>query len=385
MKRSTRLLLITGVMLLGIGWAFQHFAFQSSSGPQQATITVFVKDKSARVFLQADVKPASPYKDWLTIDVTGARGKKEQWLLVVQCPSGSPIPAHQPLMKLYMESGEQSPSASYQTVLAWKHTGNWSGGLGCFSAPAASSVNEQSVSVHQGGSASFLNATLLSLEADPAAQQDQIITPMYAEQDELNGKLKDLVEVFQAPDSVCPTATSAYGQTPANRASSGTGSSTAPQSPGGTNVAAPVPNGASPNPSFAGSLPPTASPISAVCYNPISPHSTPTEYQLPTSVETIETLENADLTGYRVDSIFPPEQITQNDKMIWKGAAGLNPSISATSLSAERNNNRSLFIAGILFGLAGGVLVPVAQEMLILLDRAAKREDNVSAEPQDHT
>src|SRR5262245_13348225 len=112
MKRSTKALLIAGVALLGIGWGFQHFAFQQSDNPGQVLVTVFVKDKLARLLLKGGVNPASPYKDSLTVDVTGARGKKEQWLLVIQCPSGSNIPAHEPVTKLYTESGEQQPSAS---------------------------------------------------------------------------------------------------------------------------------------------------------------------------------------------------------------------------------------------------------------------------------
>jgi hypothetical protein len=381
-KRSTGSLLIIGAALVGGGYAYQHFAFQSSDGPGQASVTVFVKDKSARVFMQADVKPVSPSKDSLTIDVTGARGKKEQWLLVVQCPSGSDIPAHEPLMKLYTESGERQPSTSFQKVLVWKHTGNWSGNLGCFTVPATSNVNvPAAMPIQPGGPASFLNATLLSLEADPAAQQNQLITPLYAEQNAFDGKIRDLVEVLQAPNLSCPSATPSPAPTPSN----GTrGSPASKTSPPPRAAAGPSPDGASPDPAATASPISTPSPISAVCYNPVTRHTTASEYQLPTSVETTETLENANLSGYRIDSIFPPEQITPDDRMIWKGVAGLSPSISATSLSVERNNNRSLFISGILFGIAGAALVPVAQEFLALLDGAAAecKEEDALVEPQ---
>src|SRR5262249_4635086 len=155
----------------------------------------------------------------------------------------------------------------------------------------------------------------------------------------------------------CPSAMSGHAQPPANGAP-GSGAGTESPLPGATNIAGRSTSGASPDHGPVGSPTSAPSPASAVCYSPVSPYTTGSEYQLPASVETTETLENANLSGYRVDSIFPPGQITRSDKMTWKGVAGLSPSISATSLSDERNNNRRLFTAGILFGVAGGVLVP---------------------------
>jgi len=61
--------------------------------------------------------------------------------------------------------------------------------------------------------------------------------------------------------------------------------------------------------------------------------------------------------------MFPPGQITSDDKIKWQGSAdsALSPSLSATSLSSGRAASQDIFIAGLLIGAAVGFLVPFSQ------------------------
>src|SRR5215471_11426566 len=86
-----------------------------------------------------------------------------------------------------------------------------------------------------------------------------------------------------------------------------------------------------------------------------------TKYSFPASVTTAETLEQVSLSGDRIDSMFPPGQITSDDRIIWQGASGLSPSLSASSLAGAESASRDGFFAGLLYGLAAGLFVPFLQ------------------------
>jgi hypothetical protein len=85
-------------------------------------------------------------------------------------------------------------------------------------------------------------------------------------------------------------------------------------------------------------------------------------FYMPKSVLTTETLQNANLTGDRIDSIFPPGRFTnKNHDIVWQGHAGLSPSLIATNLPSERTGSIYIFFAGIVAGLAVSVLLTIAQ------------------------
>jgi hypothetical protein len=80
-------------------------------------------------------------------------------------------------------------------------------------------------------------------------------------------------------------------------------------------------------------------------------------------VTTAETLTSVSLSGDRIDSMFPPGQITSNDEIIWQGTSGLSPSLSATNLSSAENSSKAGFLAGLLYGLAAGLFIPFLQDV----------------------
>ena len=101
---------------------------------------------------------------------------------------------------------------------------------------------------------------------------------------------------------------------------------------------------------------------------------------------TAETLEQVSLSGDRIDSMFPPEQITSDDRIIWQGASGLSPSLSASSLAGAESASRDGFFAGLLYGLAAGLFVPFLQGLSESHDdvRKGRRARPAAAlQPQD--
>src|SRR5215472_1629750 len=108
------------------------------------------------------------------------------------------------------------------------------------------------------------------------------------------------------------------------------------------------------------------------CYKPVLGHTNPVIYHIPASVETTETLENANLSGDRVDSMFPPGQIKSNDQIYWQGISGLSPSLNATNLAAEARNSEYTFVAGILYGLGLSLVFAFVQLVLTTASRDKK-------------
>jgi hypothetical protein len=92
-------------------------------------------------------------------------------------------------------------------------------------------------------------------------------------------------------------------------------------------------------------------------------------------VTTSETLSNVSLSGDRIDSMFPPGQITSNDEIVWQGASGLSPSLSATSLSSAETSSKAGFKAGLFYGIAAGLFVPFLQDVSQAAKETRKRRD----------
>src|SRR5260370_1777915 len=164
----------------------------------EALGTVFRKERTTSVSLQAVIPPSSPWEDWLTVHVTGAHGIKQRWLLVVQCPTVPAASAY--TVGLHPEAGTE-PSTAFAAVTVSPHVGkSWAGYLRCF--PAR----------HQGSSSvalGFADATLPALETDPFMAAAQEAPQLYVERDSSSHLIKDLVEVFPACPAASPTATTA--------------------------------------------------------------------------------------------------------------------------------------------------------------------------------
>jgi hypothetical protein len=172
-------------------------------------------------------------------------------------------------------------------------------------------------------------------------------------------RIAKVVEFFQAPEASCPVPGTALTP-PASAPATATGAATASPSASASAVTA-----------------------KAGCYTRLPAGTAATKYTFPASVTTSETLEQVSLSGDRIDSMFPPGQITSDDRIIWQGASGLSPSLSASSLAGAENASRDGFFAGLLYGLAAGLFVPFVQGISESHDnvRELRRARTVAAGP----
>jgi hypothetical protein len=311
-----------------VAYNLQQTAFPQSGFSQgQITVSVYVRITPARLTLRSYAY-LNPHNDTLSVNVVGPKSVSDPWLLVVQCP---PVPGLSPATSnaygIYSEgtTGKQLLGNAIVTV----HDGrNWSGSLGCFKMSKTTSTaptGNQNV-----------NVTLPVLEENPFAESAQAAdTPLYVERS-TSGKqlIKDLVEVIQPPGTSCPSAGSGQAQ-----------------------AAPPSGQSESASPNFY-SVPTTGN-IS--CYTQVFPNTHATKYYIPGSMATFDTLENVSLSDDRVDSMFPTGQITSDGKIIWQGSSPLSPSLSATNLPSAAKASEATFFAGLLYGLATGLLIPFLQ------------------------
>lgn len=304
------------------GHTLQKNAFPDAGfSPGQISVTVYVSNGSGRLSLKSFVY-LNPQGDTVSVNVTGPKGASDPWLLVVQCPAQPGLVPANHGVALYSEgtSGRQQLG---QVIVTHHDHRNWSGPLGCFKMSKGTLttglVQNQNI-----------DASLPVLEQNPSAQSARADTPLYVERSDSGlQSIKDLVEVLQPPDSHCPA-------------------------PG-----------------------PTYKSANAPCYSPISANTSATKYVIPATVATFETLENISLSNDSVDSMFPPGQITSDDKIIWQGLDALSPSLSATNLSSAKTASEDVFFAGVWYGLAAGFLVPFMQGVPDAL-RGARRTIGLS-------
>jgi predicted RNA binding protein YcfA (HicA-like mRNA interferase family) len=328
-------------------YRLQQDAFPKPGSSQgQITVTVYVSTTPARLTLRSNAF-LDPRHDNLSVNVVGKNSVKDPWLLVVQCP---PVPglsmATRDRYQLYSEgtAGTQLLGTAIMTVHDSK---NWSGGLGCYKGKAKPlTVAGQSI-----------NVTLPVLEENPFAQSAQAAdTPLYVERSTTGRRLiEDLVEVIQPPGTSCPT-----------NAPSETTSQPAPAS----TLSGPIPS-----PNFY--LSPTTSSIS--CYTPVFLDTSATKYYIPGNMATFDTLESVNLSNDRVDSMFPTGQITSNGSIIWQGSSPLSPSLSATYLPSAVSANEATFFAGLLYGLATGLLIPFLQGVPDAFRSAVSQQRHMNA------
>jgi hypothetical protein len=389
------LLLVLGLAFCGWAFGLQQVGVPSlGANSGQVLVTLYVRSSDARTLLRSFVFPNDQARDHLSVSVQGKNGQPDPWLLVIQCPSGSGLGArHQ--VPLVLRNAPAGPANERVRAVVQPPGGprrQWRVPLGCFAAPVqrpaghaaggaaglAADLGLSCLTAWQirfgcaqapagraagtsSGDASgqIINATLPTLEGDPAAALKNVSTPVYAEE-RADGTIKGLVEVYQPPGFSCPT-----------------GSATPSPSP----RAARSRPGPSPSPS------PSVSPKSIVnpptgCGGPEWAGAAPVTYYLPASVETTETLENTSLAGDRVDSMFPPGQIKSNDQIYWQGVSGLSPSLSATNLAAEARDSEYSFFAGVLYGLGLSLIFAFVQ--IVLTAASGNTAANAAAgDPRD--
>jgi hypothetical protein len=313
--------LAAAIVLVFLGWRLQNQAFPES-GPSpfsQVSATVYTSDRDARVLLQSTIEPNATQNDTLDITVKEPKGAVAPWVLVVTCPQS--VRGQVP-MQLQGVVGQQ-PIEVLASVYAVSHM---TVPIGCFPPRGNASAPTTVVTAGQD-----ISLSLPALEQSPLPQSATASTPLYVVRNTSGEqRIQKLVEVLQAPESSCPTPGSSYA-------------------------------------------PPSGS--SASCFTKLPPGTAATRYSIPKSVTTSETLSNVSLSGDRIDSMFPPGQITSNDEIVWQGASGLSPSLSATSLSSAETSSKAGFKAGLFYGIAAGLFVPFLQDVSQAAKETRKRRD----------
>jgi hypothetical protein len=307
------------------GFLRQQQAFPTSAPSPfaQVSASVYTSINPSRVLLRAKIEPNASQNDRLNITVKGPHGERDPWLLVITCPRRVPG-------RVSMQMIGVTPPQSIQVLASVHDVGYRSISLPCVSA-AAGQPGAAAPVVLPGED---INLSLPALEQGSVGPSAAADTPLYVVRGTSAGhRIAKIVEFFQAPESSCP----APGATPAPSASAASGPAASP-SAGASAVTA-----------------------SAGCYSQLPAGTAATKYSFPASVATSETLEKVSLSGDRIDSMFPPGQITSDDRVIWQGASGLSPSLSASSLAGAENASRDGFFAGLLYGLAAGLFVPFLQ------------------------
>lgn len=341
--------LVLTLIVTFIAFHLQQNAFpKSGESAGQISVTVYTRLNPARLSLKSTVYPNAPQDDKLDVTVTGPKALSDPWVLVVQCPA-QPGVSSQNTVRLYQEStsGKQSVGNAIVSVRTGRH---WHGLLGCYQG------GKMSPGLVKGQN---INVTLPVLEQNPSAQSAPKDTPLYVERREASKKIADLVEVLQAPGSICPSTE--LNSNPSRSARP----STSPA------VSRTTPVGKVPSPSTSpSSSSPAPSALGPTCYEQVDSGTIATHYGFPTSVATSETLRNVDLGDDRIDSMFPPGQITSDYRIIWQGVSGLSPSLSATNLSTAESASEATFFAGVFYGLGAGFLVPFFQGFPDAINRA---------------
>jgi len=336
--------LIFAGIAAGRGYTLSARAFPDSAPSPfaQVSVSVYTKLNPSRVLLKAKIEPNASQNDRLDITVKGPGGGRDPWLLVITCPR--PVPGRVDMQLMGVPQAQ-----SIKVLASVYNVGSRSIPLGCVTAPQRRSDPATPVVL----AGQDINLSLPVLQESPLGQSVAAATPLYVVRGTSGGQtIEKLVQVFQAPGASCPGP----GVSPSPSASASPVTATSALAVSG------APAGTS----------------SAACYSSLAAGTLATKYNIPTTVTTSETLENVSLSGDRIDSMFPPGQITSDNKIIWQGVSGLSPSLSATSLAGAENANRDGFFAGLFYGLAAGLFVPFLQGLSeshdnVLKDRAAEQ------------
>jgi hypothetical protein len=354
------LFFVCTALLVAIGGVLAHKAFPKPGPAPYAGVsaTVYVQNNPARVWLTSTVNSKASQDVHLSITVKGPKGAIDPWLLVVTCPHAK----NKGEVNLNVDGvSEPVPQGVYATVYESSYK---SLVLPCYGNSHDEKKKNQTPIVVNGDD---INLSLPVLEQSSVAQSAGSETPVYVVRNR-SGKqnIQEVLEIVQAPGASCPKPKPNLTTSALPVVSSAPGTSVK-----GTTSSA-SPSASSSSPAVAGGT---------TCLDQISSDSTATLYSVPKSIATSETLSSVNLSGDSIDSIFPPGQITSGDKIIWQGSQGvaLSPSLSATNLTSAERVSKDGFIAGLLFGLAGGFFVPVLQGMSGTDGKSGRRKRGRSA------
>jgi hypothetical protein len=74
----------------------------------------------------------------------------------------------------------------------------------------------------------------------------------------------------------------------------------------------------------------------------------------------VETLHNVNYKDYQF-SMYPtgdtPSENNGDENIIWKAPSAQNPSFEATNAASQLNEQKDIFISGVLWGIVGGAAV----------------------------
>jgi hypothetical protein len=352
---------LIGSAVLGI-WAYslQRPIYHPSPPPGEMYAVVFVRDPAAHVILSAKIYPNQPWEDQLSVSVGHVPRAQAGWLLVIECPTHAP-PAH--AANLTSDVGQQAQLVPSK-VTADPGIGNRTDvPFGCVPAP----TNAATTLAYP---PNLANVSVAALQLDDGMVGAAAPPMVYAWRGSAASQGLQLLQVF--PNATCPSAA------PPSTTSASSPPSTSPESSSGPATSSPQASSSqtsssqtsssqtSSSPSYASSSPvPSASAVPTIPANPrclslASASAKISQWAVPVSESTIETLYNVDYKHYQI-SMYPtgntPFESNGEETVIWQAPSAQDPNFAATDDTAQLNGQKNLFISGVLWGIMGGAVV----------------------------
>jgi hypothetical protein len=320
-------LYLIGSVALGVfAYNLQRPVYHPPPPPGEIYAVVFVQDPAAHLSLSADIYPNKPWYDSLNVVVGHVPRSQAGWLLVVECPGRAPQPH---AASLYSAVTLQAQPA-HSLVTVKSGMGNKAKMLlGCVQAP-------KSTAGTPGYSTDLANVSVAALQLDDGMVGAVGLPVLYAWPSNPGSQIPTLLQVFPSAD--CPSAA------PVSTASA------SPVAPASTT-------------SSDGSTAPSAAPATPAnprCLNLASAEAKITQYAVPVSESTTETLHSVDYKNYQI-SMYPtgntPIENNGLEDIIWQAPSAQDPNFAATNATTQLAGQKSLFISGVLWGIVGGAAV----------------------------
>jgi hypothetical protein len=320
-------LYLIGSVALGVfAYNLQRPVYHPPPPPGEIYAVVFVQDPAAHLSLSADIYPNKPWYDSLNVVVGHVPRSQAGWLLVVECPGRAPQPH---AASLYSAITLQAQPA-HSLVTVKSGMGNKANMLlGCVQAP-------KSTAGTPGYSTDLANVSVAALQLDDGMVGAAGLPVLYAWPSNPGSQIPTLLQVFPSAD--CPSAA------PVSTASA------SPVAPASTT-------------SSDGSTAPSAAPATPAnprCLNLASAEAKITQYAVPVSESTTETLHSVDYKNYQI-SMYPtgntPIENNGLEDIIWQAPSAQDPNFAATNATTQLAGQKSLFISGVLWGIVGGAAV----------------------------
>lgn len=339
-------LYLIGSVVLGIlAYNLQRPVYHPPPPPGEMYAVVFVRDPAAHLSLSADIYPNKPWYDRLNVVVGHVPRRQAGWLLVIECPGGAPQ-SH--AANLYSAVALQArPTHSLVTV----NPGIGSKAkipFGCVQAP-------KSAAGTPGYSTNLANVSVAALQLDDGMVGAAGLPALYAWPSSPGSQIPELLQVF--PSANCPSeapisTASPSPAAPASSESSGKSTTLSPQTSPSQTFSFPSP---APSPSTA-----STTPANPRCLNLASAEAKITQYAVPVSASTTETLHSVDYKNYQI-SMYPtgntPIENNGLEDIIWQAPSAQDPNFAATNATAQLDGQKGLFISGVLWGIVGGAAV----------------------------